>query len=43
MKDHLGDLGVDGRIILKLIIKIYDMSVCTGYVWLRIGTRGGRS
>jgi hypothetical protein len=34
-RDHLGDLGVDGRIILK-----YNTSVWTGCMWLRIGTSG---
>ena len=37
--DHLEDLVVEGRIILKLILK-WDRS-WTGLVWLRIGTCGG--
>jgi hypothetical protein len=32
-----GDPGVDGRIILGLIFKKWDVSVRTGLGWLRIG------
>jgi len=32
----LGDLGIDGKIILKLIIK--DGRAWTFFVWLRMGT-----
>jgi hypothetical protein len=40
-RDHLGDQGVDGRIILRWIFRKWDMGVCTGSMWLRIGTVGG--
>jgi len=40
-KDHLGDPGVDGRIILRWIFRKWDVGVWTGSSWLRIGTGGG--
>jgi hypothetical protein len=38
--DHLGDPGVDGRIILKCIFKTWD-GAWTELSWFRIGTGGG--
>jgi len=40
-KNHLEDPGVDGRIILRLIFRKWDVEVWTGSSWLRIGTGGG--
>jgi hypothetical protein len=37
----LGIPGVDGRIILKRILKMWDGEAWTGVIWLRIGTGGG--
>jgi hypothetical protein len=34
--------GIDGRIILRLIFKKWDVGVRTGLGWLRIGIRGRR-
>ena len=38
---HLGDPGIDGRIILRRIFRKWDVGVWTGSSWLRIGTGGG--
>ena len=40
-KNHLGDPGVDGRIVLRWILRKWDVGVWTGSSWLRIGTVGG--
>jgi len=37
----LGDPGIDGRIILILIFRNWDVGVWTVSIWLRIGTGGG--
>jgi hypothetical protein len=37
-RNHLGDPGVDGRIILRWIFRKWDVG---GMGWLRIGTGGG--
>ena len=39
--DHLGDPGVDGRIILRWFFRNWDVGVWTGSSWLRTGTGGG--
>ena len=41
-RDHWGDLGVDGWIILGWISRRWDMGIWTGLGWPRIGTGGGR-
>ena len=40
-RDHWGDPDVDGRIILKGIIRKWEGVEETGWSWLRIGTGGG--
>jgi hypothetical protein len=37
-RDHWGDLGVCGRIILKGIFRKWDVGLWTGLGWLRIKT-----
>jgi hypothetical protein len=39
--DHLVDPGVDGRIILRRIIRKWDVGICIGLSWLRIEIGGG--
>jgi len=41
-RDHLGDPGVDGRIILRWIFMKWDVDIWTGLGWPRIVTGGGR-
>ena len=40
-RDHMGDQGVDGRIILRWIFSKLYVGLWTGSSWLRIGTGGG--
>ena len=40
-RDHWGDLGVDGWIILGWISRRWDVGMWTGLGWSRIGTGGG--
>ena len=41
-RDHWGDQDVDGNIILRWILRKWEVVVGTGWSWLRIGTGGGR-
>jgi len=41
-RNHWGDPGVDGRIILEWIFGKWDVGVWTGRSWLKIGTGGVR-
>ena len=41
-RNHLGDLGVDGRIILGWIFRRWDVCIWTGLGWPRIETGGRR-
>ena len=40
-KNHLGDPGVDGRIILRWIFRKWGVGVWTGSSWHRLGTGRG--
>ena len=40
-KNHWGDLGVDGWIILVRISRRWDVGIWPGLGWPRIGTGGG--
>jgi hypothetical protein len=40
-RDHWGDAGLDGRIILTWIFRKWDVGVWTGLGWLRIEAGGG--
>jgi hypothetical protein len=39
-KNHLEDTVVDGRIILRWILRAWDVGTWTGSTWLKIGTGG---
>jgi hypothetical protein len=41
-KDNSGDPGVDGRIMLKMIFRKWDVGLGTGLSWLRIEAGGGQ-
>jgi hypothetical protein len=40
-KRPLGNLAVDGRIILKLILQKFDIKAWDGFIWPEIGTSSG--
>ena len=40
-RDHWGDPGVDGKIILRWIFRKWDVGIWTGLIWLRTWTGGG--
>jgi len=40
-RDHLEDLGVDGKVILEWILGKYGGKVWTGFVWFNAGTSDG--
>jgi hypothetical protein len=40
-RDHFEDPGVGGRIILRRILRKWNVGVWTSSSWLRIGTGGG--
>jgi hypothetical protein len=40
-RDHLEDPSINGRIILRWIIRKWDVGAWTESIWLRIGTGGG--
>jgi hypothetical protein len=40
-KGHQKDPGIDGRIIIRWIIRKCDVGIWNGLIWLRVGTAGG--
>jgi hypothetical protein len=41
VRDHLGDPGVDGRIVLKWNFRKRNVRVWIESSWIRLGTGGG--
>ena len=37
-RDHLRDPGVDGKLIIRWIIRMWDVVAWIGLIWHRIGT-----
>jgi hypothetical protein len=40
-RDHLDDLDVEGRMMLKWILRKWDEEAWTRLLWIRIRTGGG--
>jgi hypothetical protein len=40
-RDHWGDPGLDGMVIIRWIFRKWDVGMRTGLSWLRIETGGG--
>jgi hypothetical protein len=40
-RDHMRDLAIDGKIILKSILNKYGLGAWTGLIWLKIGSSSG--
>jgi len=39
-REHLEDLGIDGKIILEWILDKFGGKVWTEFIWFRIGSSG---
>jgi hypothetical protein len=39
-RNHLGDVSVNGRIILKFILRKCGVRLWAGFMWLRVGSSG---
>jgi hypothetical protein len=40
IRDNFGDLGSNERIILKLVLKEFDVMVGIGFIWLNMSLGG---
>ena len=37
--DHLGNIGIEGKLVLKYTLENNDGRTWIGLIWLRVGTR----
>jgi hypothetical protein len=38
-RDHLGNIGIEGKLVIKYALENNDGRILIGLIWLRIGTK----